>query len=177
MASLVFTQNIGVTMPHGQAGSYARQPDMIVNTFPTGGTDLINFGTALKLDNGAVVAMASGDTADLFVGIASREFKSALEYLNQGQGAYAPGEPCSVFQRGAINVKCQKGDPAYGASVYVRIADNASYPTAVVGGFEAEADGGNTVELKGCLWMGPKDTNEVAELRITTFPNAGVVNA
>lgn len=177
MASLNFTQNIGITMPHGQAGSYARQPDMIVNTFPAGGEANIAFGTPLKLADGKVVAMGAGDTADLFIGIASREFKSALEYLNQGLGAYAPGEPVSVFQRGAINVKCQKGTPAYGNPVYLRITANASYSTAVVGGLEAEADSTNTIELKGCKWMGAKDANDIAELRITTFPNVGVINA
>lgn len=177
MASLTFTQNIGITMPHGFAGSYGRQPDMITNTFPAGGTDNIVFGAPLKLSSGAVVAMGAGDAAADFIGIAGREFKSALDYLNQNQGAYAPGEPVSVFQRGAINAICQKGTPAYGSSVYLRIAANASYPSAVVGGLEAEADGNNTVELKACKWMGPKDSNNVAELRITTFPNVGVVNA
>ena len=29
-------QNIGTAMPHGFAGSYARQPDMIVNAPPEG---------------------------------------------------------------------------------------------------------------------------------------------
>ena len=41
------TQIIGKTMPHGFAGTYARQPDMIVNTRPVGGTESISFGTAL----------------------------------------------------------------------------------------------------------------------------------
>lgn len=177
MASLNFTQNIGITMPHGFAGSYGRQPDMIVNTFPAGGAVNIPFGTPLKLSSGKVVAMGAGDTQADFIGIAGREFKSALEYLNQSQGAYAPGEPVSVFQRGSINAICQKGTPAYGTSVYLRITANSSYPTAVVGGLEAAADSTNTVELKGCKWMGPADSNGVAELRITTFPNVGVVNA
>lgn len=177
MGSLTFTQNIGKTMPHGMAGNYSRQPDMIVNTFPTGGVTNIAFGAPLKLSSGAVVAMGAGDTAAAFIGIAGREFKSALDYLNQGQGSYAPGEPCAVFQRGAINAKCQKGTPAYGTSVYLRVTANASYPTALVGGLEAAADSTNTVELKGCKWMGPADSNGIAELRITTFPNVGVVNA
>lgn len=177
MASIQFTQNIGKTMPHGQAGNYARQPDMIVNTFPAGGSANIAFGAPLKLSSGKVVLMGGSSSAGDFVGIAGREFKSALDYLNQGEGVYAPNESVSVFQRGCINVKCQRGTPAYGGSVYVRITANASYSTAVVGGFEASADSTNTVELKGCKWMGPADANGIAELRITTFPNAGVVNA
>ena len=34
-------QTIGRNMSHGFAGSYARQPDMIVNTAPLGGTEVI----------------------------------------------------------------------------------------------------------------------------------------
>lgn len=177
MASIQFTQNIGKTMPHGMAGNYARQPDMIVNTFPAGGSANIPFGAALKLSSGKVIAMGASSSAGDFIGIAGREFKSALNYLDQSKGEYAPDEAVSVFQRGCINVKCQRGTAAYGGAVYLRITANASYPTAVVGGFEASADSTNTIQLKGCMWMGPADANGIAELRVTTFPNAGVVNA
>lgn len=170
MASIQFTQNIGLTMPHGMAGNYARQPDMIVNTFPAGGETNIPFGAALKLSEGKVVAMGASATPADFIGIAGREFKSALNYLSQGQGVYAPNEAVSVFQRGCINVKCQRGTPAYGGKVYLRITANASYSTAVVGGFEASADSDKTIELPFCTWMGAADANKIAELRITPFP-------
>jgi len=166
-------QNIGSTMPHGFAGSYARQPDMIVNTRPAGGTEAIPFGAALEYgDSGAVVSMGAGSTADKFAGVAAREIKTALTYLEQSVGSYAPGEAVPVFQRGAINVKCQNGTPKLGGKVYVRTAANASIPTAVTGGFEAAADGSNTVELPSCQWAGPADANGVAELRILTMNNA-----
>lgn len=166
-------QNIGSAMPHGFAGSYARQPDMIVNTRPAGGTGQIAFGAPLKYGaNSAVVPMGAGDTAALFVGVAAREVKSALNYLEQGVGAYAPGEAVPVFQRGAINVKCQNGTPALGGKVYVRVTANASIPTAAVGGFEAASDTTNSVELGNCQWAGPADANGVAELRILTMNNA-----
>ena len=91
-------QNIGTEMPHGYAGSYARQPDMIVSTRPAGAR--IPFGAALKYDAaGAVVPMGAGDTADAFVGVAAREIKSALEYLDQNTGRYAEKEAVPVFQR------------------------------------------------------------------------------
>lgn len=166
-------QNIGANMPHGFAGSYARQPDMIVNTRPAGGADQIVFGTPLKYDtNGAVIPMGAASTAAQFVGVAAREIKSALNYLTQGVGAYAPGEAVPVFMRGSINVKCQNGTPALGGKVYVRTAANESIPTGVVGGFEAVADGENTVELTNCQWAGAADTNGIAELRILTMNNA-----
>lgn len=163
-------QVIEKTMPHGFAGCYARQPDMIVNTRPAGA--VIPFGAPLKYSNGAVVPMGASDTAALFVGIAGFEVKSALAYLGQSQGQYAQNEPVSVFQRGAINVKCQKGTPALGGKVYLRVAANEEAPTAVVGGLEAEADSTKTVELANCQWAGPADGDKVAELRILTMNNA-----
>lgn len=168
-------QNIGKTMPHGFAGSYARQPDMIVSTRPAGGTEQIPFGTPLKYDaNGAVIPMGAGATAAQFVGVAAREVKSALSYLEQGVGAYAPGEAVPVFQRGAINVKCQNGTPKLGGKVYVRVVANEALPKAEVGGFEAVADStaGNTVELTNCQWAGFADADGIAELRILTMAQA-----
>lgn len=134
-------QTIGGAMPHGYAGSYARQPDMIVTTRPAGAE--IVFGAAVKYDAaGAVVPLGAGGTADAFAGVAAREVKSALDYLDQNTGRYAAKEAVPVFQRGAVNVICQKGTPRLGGAVYVRTAANESFPTAAVGGFEAEADGG-----------------------------------
>lgn len=165
-------QTIGKTMPNGFAGSYARQPDMIVNTRPAGGTTPIPYGTPLIYSSGAVVAMGASATAAQFVGIAGREIKSALTYLEQSPGQYMPNEAVSVFMRGSINVYCQRGTPALGGSVYVRITANPTYSTAVVGGFEAEADSTNTVALTNCQWAGAPDANGIAELRILTQLNA-----
>lgn len=168
-------QNIGTGMPHGFAGSYARQPDMIINTRPAGGTAQIAFGAPLEYDaNGGVVPMGAGSTAAKFVGVAVREIKTALAYLDQGAGSYAPGGAVPVLQRGSVNVKCQNGAPKTNGKVYVRVAANASIPTAAVGGFEAAADAtaANTVELANCRWAGPADANGVAELRILTMNNA-----
>lgn len=157
-------QTIGLNMSHGFAGSYARQPDMIVNTAPLGGTAVIAFGTPLvRGENGAVIPMGAGNTGNQFIGVAGREVKSPAEFFSQSVGQYTPEEAVSVFQRGCINVKCQKGSPAIDGTVYVRVAASGSY---VVGGFEAEADGTNTVALSNAQWNGPADNNGVAELRI-----------
>ena len=169
-------QIIVAEMEHGFAGSYARQPDMIVVTRPVGEKEPLPFGMALMYDaNGAVVLMqGSGVTADRFAGVAGREMRSALSYTDQNTGAYTTGDAGSVFQRGSINVKCQRGAPALGGDVYVRILTTADYPAAVVGGFEAIADdktAGNTVKLPNCQWGGPADANGVAELVILTRQN------
>ena len=157
-------QTIGLNMSHGFSGSYARQPDMIVNTAPLGGTEIIPFGTPLvRGENGAVLPMGTGNTGNQFIGVAGREVKSPAEFFSQNVGQYTPEEPVSVFQRGCINVKCQKGSPSIDGTVYVRVAASGSY---VVGGFEAEADGANTVALSNAQWNGPADNNGVAEMRI-----------
>ena len=157
-------QTIGLNMSHGFAGSYARQPDMIVNTAPLGGAAVIPFGTPLvRGEDGAVLPMGAGNTGNQFIGVAGREVKSPAEFFSQDVGKYAPDEPVSVFQRGCINVKCQKGTPTIDGTVYVRVTASGSY---IVGGFEAEADGANTVALANAQWGGPADNNGVAELRI-----------
>lgn len=157
-------QTIGLNMSHGFSGSYARQPDMIVNTAPLGGTEIIPFGTPLvRGENGAVLPMGTGNTGNQFIGVAGREVKSPAEFFNQNVGQYSPEEPVSVFQRGCINVKCQKGSPAIDGTVYVRVTASGNYQP---GGFEAEADGANTVALPNAQWNGPADNHGVAELRI-----------
>lgn len=165
-------QVIGTTMTAGYAGSYARQPDMIVNTRVAGGEANIPFGAPLVYSSGTVVQMGASATAAQFVGVAGREIKSSLSYMEQTPGQYAPGDAVSVFQRGSIQVKCQRGTPALGGTVYVRTVYNGTYASAQVGGFESEADSTNSVALTNCQWGGPPDANGIAELVILTRLNA-----
>ena len=171
-------QVIGKEMPHGFAGCYARQPDMIVETRPAGGSTPIPFGTPLVYGTApTVVAAGAGFTAAKFAGVAGFEIKSALTYLEQQAGQYAVGEPVSVFQRGSINVKCTGGTPALGGAVYVLAAKSAQgdLANAAVGDFVASADSttaANTVQLTNCQWGGPADANGIAELVILTKLNA-----
>jgi hypothetical protein len=60
----------------------------------------------------------------------------------------------------------QKGTAAYDGDVYLRVAANASYPNAVVGGFEAAADSTNTIKLTNVKFKGAADANGIAEIRI-----------
>ena len=167
-------QVIGAEMPHGFAGCYARQPDMIVNTRPAGGTTNIPFGAPLVYDTDGVSVVQAGASfaAADFVGVAGAEIKSALSYLTPGNGEFAPGEPVGVFMRGSINVKCYDGTPALGGAVYVRTAASGTYTTGVVGGFSATNESGSTVALTNCQWGGPADENGVAELVILTRQSA-----
>lgn len=164
-------QVFGKDMPHGFAGSYARQPDMIVNTRPAGGSDNILFGAPLVYSDGAVVQAGASFAAADFVGVAGCEIKSSITYPTQN-GQYAPGEAVSVFMRGSINVKVYDGTPALGAPAYVRTATSETYTTGVVGGFSANNESGKTVALTNCEWGGPADANGIAELVILTRLNA-----
>ncbi len=157
-------QTIGKTMPHGFAGTYSRQPDTIIDTHPASGN--IVFGQALVLNGTAVKIPTSTSVAGDFAGVALCEVKSATDYLNQSEGKYTTGDAVPVIKRGCVNVICQRGTAAYDGNVYVRVATNASYPTAVVGGFEATADSTNTILLTNCKWKGAADANGVAEIRI-----------
>ena len=67
-----------------------------------------------------------------------------------------------------------EGRTKLGGDVYVRVAASDSAPTAIVGGFEAEADStaSNTVKLTNCQWAGEADANGIAELRILTMNKA-----
>lgn len=163
-------QIIGKTMFHGYAGSFSRQPDTIIDTHPAGGA--IAFGGAVVYSNGAVVTPGASATAADFVGVAVRETKSATNYLNQNEGSYVQYDAVPVLKRGCVNVICQNGTPALDGTVYVRVAENASIPGAVVGGFEAAADGSNSIALTNAKWKGGKDGNGVAEIRILTTLHA-----
>lgn len=166
-------QTIGKNMAHGYAGSYSRQPDMIVDTHPLEGSAAVKFGAALVYGTaGAVAPFEASGTAAKFLGVAVREVKSATDYLNQNEGSYQPGEAVPVMKRGCVNVICQNGTPAADGTVYVRVTENPSYPNAVVGGFEAAADSANSVALTNAKWKGTADANGVAELCILTRNHA-----
>ena len=166
-------QTIGKTMPHGYAGSYSRQPDMVVDTHPLGGRSGVTFGQAVKYGaDGTIEFFGAASKAEDFVGVAVREVKSSVNFLNQNTGQYEPGEAIPVMKRGCVNVICQRGTPALAGKVYVRIQKNDAYPNAAVGGFEATADDAKTVELPNAQWRGTADASGVAELRMLTMNKA-----
>ena len=164
-------QTIGAAMPHGFAGSYARQPDMLVVTAPLAGDKSVPFGAAMKREGSAVLPFGADDTAAQFAGVAARTFKAGGSVQTQGAGEYLPGEAVALFQRGSVQVRCQMGDPVPGGAVYIRTKESESYPDAQVGGFEAEADEGNSVTLTAAQWGGGKDADGVAELVLLTRQN------
>jgi hypothetical protein len=159
-------KTIGLNMNNGFAGSYARQPNMVINTKPNIGSTAIPFGAPVMQGTNGVQFPTASLTAANFVGIASRQIQSADSYLNQnGSGEYKQNDAVPVFQQGRINVKVADGTPAMYGDVYVR---TVAATGKNIGDFECTADTGNNVKLDNCQWGGPKDANGVAELVIFT---------
>jgi hypothetical protein len=165
-------QTIGASLLNGFAGTYAQQPDMIIDTHPIKSTSAeVFFGQAV-IDgaDGTVTKASAAATAANFVGFAAREVKTVYSYTDPNVGgSYLAGEAAAIFKRGVISAICPVGSPAKNGKVYLRIAANSSIPTGIVGDITANADGGNTVELTMCRFTGTKDTNNVVGVRILSL--------
>ena len=169
-------QVIGVALPLGYPGSFARTPDCIImNRLVHSESEAIAFGSPVVLNSdNTYSAFGAEHTAEAFAGIAVREVKMATDYYNQNEVVYLAGQPCDVLERGNIVVACKKGTPTAGGKVYIRIAENETYPGSQIGDFEAEADlktgdsdTDKTIELSGVCWTsGRIDANGCAELTI-----------
>lgn len=119
------------------------------------------------------IAGAGVFTAAKFAGVAVREVKTNLSYLaletlgTPQIGSYAQNEMAEALERGSINVQVNVGAPASQGPVYIRIALNGAIPAGVVGGFEAAADGANTIQLTNVVFRtGVLDSNNVAEITL-----------
>lgn len=165
---------IGKSLNLGYPGTVSRSADAIITARLVRDTDQepIAFGDAVVLNgDNSYSKFGEDDTADAFVGVAVREVKQSTDYFSE-QVSYKPGQPCDVLERGSITVLCNAGNPTAGGAVYLRITANASIPNGVVGGFEAAADGANTIKLPGVKWKtGKIDTNKVAEITILSRNN------
>jgi len=166
---------IGKALNFGYPGNVARSVDAIITNRIVKPTDTVSIGfgdpVVLNSDNTYSKFGATG-TAAAFAGVAVREVKQSIVFANNVSGEYRATEPCDVIERGTVTVECKVGTPTAGGDVYVRIADNASIPAGVIGGFEAAADSTNTIKLTGVRWKtGKLDANRVGELTILTRNN------
>lgn len=163
---------IGISMNAGWPGTQSRTADAIIQNRIAAGT--IKFGQAVVLTNqNKWRVAASGDEGTDIAGIAVRNVVQANTFDPQSNPDYVENDPCDVLTRGNITVKCQRGTPVAGAAVYVRVAANASYPNAVIGGFEASADSTNTVQVSNIEWTtGVVDANGVTEVTVKTRAKA-----
>lgn len=170
----------------GFVGQVTRLGERVIASRPVLATtpNNINFGAPVVIvptagggDSYQSVAdfIAGGGTftAAKFAGVANREVKTNLSYTSLGNngtpqiGSYAPNEMSEALERGSILVSINNGTPASQAPVFVRIALNVAIPAGVVGGFEAVADGANTVQLTNVVFRtGVQDGNGVAEITL-----------
>ena len=158
---------IGIRMGMGWPGSQSRQADAIIQNRIADGT--IKFGHAVKLAAGKWKEVESGDVAEAVIGIAVREVVQSNTFDPQSNPDYVNEAPCDVMTRGNIIVKCQRGTPVAGDPVFVRIEENATYPEAVIAGFEASADGANTIEITNIVWTtGEIDADGNCEVTVLT---------
>ena len=159
-------KTIGLQMNNGFAGSYARQPNMVINTKPNIGSTAIPFGAPVMQASGGVQFPTASLTAANFVGVAARQIQTPNNFLAQNDaGEYVQNDAVAVFQQGRINVKVSQGSPAMYGDVYVRITADTGKN---IGDFECASDSGKCVQITNCQWGGPKDANGIAELVIFT---------
>ena len=163
---------IGISMNAGWAGTQSRTADAIIQNRIADGT--IKFGQAVKLTSANKWKLVgSGDQAADVAGIAVRNVVQANTFDPQSNPDYVNNDPCDVMTRGNITVKCQRGTPQAGAAVYVRLVANASYPDAVVGGFEASSDSTNSIQVSNIEWTtGVVDANGMTEVTVKTRAKA-----
>lgn len=161
-------KTIGIMMAVGYPGTQSRSADSIIQNRMASAT--IKFGHAVKLlPTNKWAPVATGDTAAVVAGIAVREVVQANTFDPQSNPDYVANAPCDVMVRGNCTVKCQRGTPAAGTAVYVRITANDTYPNAEVGGFEAQADDANTIQVPNIEWTtGVVDAEGNAEVTIKT---------
>lgn len=161
-------KTIGIKMNVGYPGTQSRSADSIIQA-RVANTNL-KFGEAVILtqDNKWSAVTDSTAAADI-AGVAVREVVQANTFDPQSNSDFVVGAVADVMVRGNCTVKCQRGTPKSGSAVYVRIKANSSYANAVVGGFEAEADTTNTVQVTNIEWTtGVVDSNGNTEITIKT---------
>lgn len=162
-------RTIGISMNAGWPGTQSRSADAIIQNRIAAGTIAFGQAVALKGDTNQWRLVATGDADSAIAGVAVREVVQANTFNPQSNPDYVANMPCDVMTRGNCIVKCQRGTPTAGSAVYVRITANAKYADAVVGGFEAEADDANTVQVPNIEWTtGVIDANKCAEITIKT---------
>lgn len=141
----------GIPGDVNRAGSSAVvEPNLISSVNPP-----LAYGVAVALDpaNG-IRPIGAGDTAALVYGLYVRPYPTNQQSTSGffgsnplGTNQVPPAQgPCDVLKSGYMTVKLYAPAAAVpGGAVYVRIA-NAGVGQ-IVGGFEAAADGGNTIQV------------------------------
>lgn len=159
---------IGISLLSGYAGTQSRTADAIIQNRVAKNNIAFGHAVVLTKDN-RWDNVADATTAAQIAGVAVREVIQANTFDPQSNPDYMAETPCDVMVRGNCTVKCQRGTPKSGDAVHVRVKKNNTYVDAVVGGFEATADAGNTVQVTNIEWTtGVMDANGMTEITIKT---------
>lgn len=159
-------------MDTGYAGSMTREPgpgDLVQEKMEqTVDWSPYDFGTpVVYTPAGAITPISSSNKAEDICGLTVRSFPGRA-VSNTGRIAYPTtnGDGLTVARRGFIAVALRGAAPSTkGAPVYVRIATPGE--GTVIGGFEAAADGSNTVELPNSQFEGAPGADGVVEISFT----------
>lgn len=166
----VAIRNVKVLQPYS---SYAIMPTPTVSTTATQGTIgattiVVASATGLALGMNvegfgiapnSVVTLIAGTTVTLSLPTTGALSATPVTFAAVQPwamvGSYAQGTECEVLVRSSVTVAINAGVPQAGAPVYVRTVANPAIPGTYVGGFEAAADGTNTVLLGSASdpWM------------------------
>lgn len=159
-------KTVGIALSKGWPGTQSRTADAIIQCRVAANDFAFGIAAVLNKDNQWEAVTDSTTDADI-AGVTVREVVQANTYDPQSNNGYLTGRMCDVMVRGNMVVKCQRGTPASGQAVYVRVKANTIYPDAVVGGFEAIVDSTNTVKVPNIEWTtGVMDSNNVTEITI-----------
>jgi hypothetical protein len=124
------------------------------------------YGLPVVVDpaTGAIRPVGAGDTAANVYGVLARPFPTSGNGTD-GLGVSTPStiRPGDVLRRGYVAVLVNGAAvAAKGGTVYVRIASPGSGKP--VGGFEAAADGANTIQLTTATFTGAADSSGNGEI-------------
>lgn len=162
MTSITLRMNVAV--PGAVTRSYAGQvisQEVINSTNPP-----TAYGQPVKLVNGQVQPMGSGDAATLIYGITVRPYPT--QDATGASSAYGPGTPptsgiIDVMRMGYIGAKLANGTAARGAQAYVRTTVNGSL---AIGGIEDNTTSSGLVAPSLWTFTGPADASGNVELAI-----------
>ena len=131
---------------------------------------VLAFGAPVKLTVvsglSKIQAIEAADAAADFFGVLSRVAPSIAGDTAEtfAAGTPNPAAIAGVVKKGYILVVCPVGTPVRNGIVYMRVVE--ALPK-LVGDFEADADGANSVALVGVTWaVDGKDADDVAELSL-----------
>ena len=138
-------------MPQGFAGDVSRKAEGTVESGVM--ADDAPFGCPVKMNANGKFALLSA-AGDAVYGFLVRPYPA------QDQAA-ASGSIQDCMRRGYMTVKLAQGTAAKGGKVYVRISAESG---KAVGDIEAAHVEGKTVEVAGCMFMGPADDGGLTEI-------------